>query len=793
MHTAQSFTRKLLVSLVSMTLAFTFLPATADVLPADNGTTAKVDGLSSETAAASCYEIKEKNPAAPSGTYWLYTPQMDAPAQFYCDQESKGGGWVMIGRGREGWTDQYSGKGDPNNIHKTPSGLNAFSPVQLPSKTIDALMANKPPYELEDGIRLRRALNSQGSEYQEVTFNRTRLQNWSWTLNARSEWNNFQFETPNAPQSSLSYASSTNQPITVANASNSIHFNGMAAQQWQMGFAYGSTYSQAGSTARNSYLYSASSTSGFAIPFAQVFIRPKITQENAGFSRIADQGQAASQHRALPSSTAEPVSWRTSTLTYSQARYGKTPGELNTYVQAIAQSGDYVYVAGDFAHIRNDKTGEVIYQHNIAAFNVHTGEPLRSFRPQLDQQVKALTTLPNGNIVIGGEFSTVNGSPAMGLAVLDPVTGALDQSYTWNVINRNTGGVTKVHSLAVDNNYLYVGGSFTHAQGNTSPTYAYSKNATRYRLSDKSVDWDWRPILNGTVNGINPAADQSTVYAAGYFSDLSGQPTKRLAAINPVNGQRQAAWDWETSHFSTRTNADFQFDVQAIDGAVWTGGSEHIIAKYTQGSYAREASAITIQGGDFQDLSYNQGVIYGSCHCGDFIYEGSSLWQNTWNSPGNTNIYQVKLVGAWDAQTGKVIPDFNPQLSGEKGWGIWETFTDSTGTLWVGGDINRSLGKNGTQKTVGFARFAPADTTPPAEPSDLTVSQDQAGKDRLSWTASPDSGVSYQILRDDRVIATTKESSYTVDHQAGARYFVRAVDEAANYSASTAASMAPAE
>lgn len=60
------------------------------------------DGLSAATAAASCWDIKQRNPEAADGAYWLQTPAMDHPAQFFCDQTTDGGGWVMIGRGAKG-------------------------------------------------------------------------------------------------------------------------------------------------------------------------------------------------------------------------------------------------------------------------------------------------------------------------------------------------------------------------------------------------------------------------------------------------------------------------------------------------------------------------------------------------------------------------------------------------------------------------------------------------------------------------------------------------------------------
>ena len=50
--------------------------------PVSPGQTVLHDGLSAATAAASCWDIKQRDPNSQSGTYWLQTPAMDAPAQF---------------------------------------------------------------------------------------------------------------------------------------------------------------------------------------------------------------------------------------------------------------------------------------------------------------------------------------------------------------------------------------------------------------------------------------------------------------------------------------------------------------------------------------------------------------------------------------------------------------------------------------------------------------------------------------------------------------------------------------
>ncbi|MEU7993487.1 fibrinogen-like YCDxxxxGGGW domain-containing protein [Rothia amarae] len=734
------------------------------------------DGKSSATAAASCFEIKKNDPDSKSGSYWLYTPQMAAPAQFYCDQETDGGGWVMIGRGRQGWSTQNNGIGNPDSLASNPDGTDAFKPVQLPSNTVDALLNGKAPSELSaDGLRIKRANSIDGSKNQEIRLHRDNIQDWSWEFTQPAHYSNLVI---NGADNTAYKATDPFDGRIALNSTNSnfnIFFAGSAANQWNNGFLYGPRVT--GSPAADSYLWTPTEGGGYAAPFSQMFVRPEITQQDLNLSQIGDQGTEASTRRALPNSYSEKVKWRTSDETAS----GNT-SELHTYVQAIEQVGNTVFTAGDFKYVENADTGEKVQQSYIAGYDVNTGELVRTFMPTFNGQIKALAALPGGKLVVGGEFTQVNGEAHNGIVVLDPATGAIDPSYKWNLESRNANTDVSIRSFDVQGNYLYIGGKFTHVKGSTSDTYAYSKNAARFTLNNKSVDWNWRPNFNGSLTGISANEAGTDVYASGYFSTVNGAPAFRLADLNTTDGKLARDWQWKSSHESTNPSAGFQLDVKAGQDTVWVGGSEHIIHSYNQNDLQRVSSSITRQGGDFQDILVNKGTVYGSCHCGDAIYQGA----DTWDSPfaQATDVHQIRLTAAFDEETGEVLSDFNPQISGKRGHGIWEQFVDSTGTLWVGGDINSSLGQKGTQKTVGFARFAPRDIVAPPTPTNLQVKTTN-GKDRLTWSGVNDAGTVYQVLKNDRVIATVRSTQFELEHEDGARYFVRAMDAAGNYSAST--------
>lgn len=145
---------------------------------------------------------------------------------------------------------------------------------------------------------------------------------------------------------------------------------------------------------------------------------------------------------------------------------------------------------------------------------------------QVGGTVYAVAVQPDGKIVIGGLFNTVNQSPRNNLARLNP-DGSLDDSF---VADSGAGIFGTVYALAVDSvGQIVVGGQFNRA-GNTS-----AQNLVRYR-ADGTLDTDFPQSggPNGTVYAVSILAD-GRIVVGGEFNQ-AGETSAQNLAIYGADG-----------------------------------------------------------------------------------------------------------------------------------------------------------------------------------------------------------------------------------------------------------------
>ena len=203
----------------------------------------------------------------------------------------------------------------------------------------------------------------------------------------------------------------------------------------------------------------------------------------------------------------------------------------NAAVNAVAPSGGRFYVGGSFTSFDGSLVG------HIARLNAD-GSLDTSFNPGLgaDDVVRAVAVLPNGEVLIAGEFTHINGAARNYIALLN-ASGGLDTSFDPG--NNLTG---PVYALALYGNQILVGGNF----GVKGQIY---QNLARLN-PDGSLDGTFNPGT-GADNVVHTLAVQieGQILVGGEFTHINGTALNRIARLNP-NGTI------DTANFFPGTGAD---------------------------------------------------------------------------------------------------------------------------------------------------------------------------------------------------------------------------------------------
>jgi len=205
----------------------------------------------------------------------------------------------------------------------------------------------------------------------------------------------------------------------------------------------------------------------------------------------------------------------------------------------IEQIGDRVFVGGIFTGVRRNEFwfpgDEIRPQPWLAAFDLD-GDWIETFTPALDGGVYELATGPDGNLLVGGEFTSVNGIARSGLAALDPITGDVDTSFDAGVTRPNSPKPAYIKELEVVGPHVYVAGTFTQVISAGVPNASWGMARLDATTGEHDPGFAPRPSGGGVWDF---AIDdrRGWVHLVGYFAEVTGAPdTESFATVSIDDG-----------------------------------------------------------------------------------------------------------------------------------------------------------------------------------------------------------------------------------------------------------------
>ncbi|TDC24199.1 DNRLRE domain-containing protein [Streptomyces sp. 8K308] len=175
------------------------------------------------------------------------------------------------------------------------------------------------------------------------------------------------------------------------------------------------------------------------------------------------------------------------------------PPAANGIVRDIAATADRVYLAGDFTEISGTA------RSRFAAVTTE-GAVVPGWVANADEVGKAVEVTPDGrNVLLGGDFYTMNGANSHALAVVSASTGANVRTYPLGFIDSGS----TVQDIDVD-----ATGFYTANEGSGGGVFD-----GRIALDLATFDERWRDTCLGATQGV--AVHGSVVYSAHHAHDCS--------------------------------------------------------------------------------------------------------------------------------------------------------------------------------------------------------------------------------------------------------------------------------
>jgi hypothetical protein len=190
---------------------------------------------------------------------------------------------------------------------------------------------------------------------------------------------------------------------------------------------------------------------------------------------------------------------------------------------AMSLDGTSLYVTGSFSTLNGSP------RTNIGAFDT-TDLSLKSFAPVLPNGTSRMVA--KNNYVYLDCFGTFNGSPCAEIVKVDS-NGNRVTGWKIELRDSNFNGYMTPNAIAIDDDKIYVGGTFDRVNGSARTGLA------AVTISDASLS-SWAPSLSER-EVISLSIDGSQIYIGGYFASINGTTRYSAASVDTTTGS-VSAW-----------------------------------------------------------------------------------------------------------------------------------------------------------------------------------------------------------------------------------------------------------
>jgi uncharacterized delta-60 repeat protein len=418
-------------------------------------------------------------------------------------------------------------------------------------------------------------------------------------------------------------------------------------------------------------------------------------------------------------------------------------------VLALAvQANGQIVVGGGFSTLQPNGASTATTRSCIARLN-SDGSLDTGFDPEANGSVDAVMVLPNGQIIIGGEFVTLQPNGAANTTQADFLArlntdGTLDLGFIVNPL-------ASVAAVALQpDGKLLVGGTFPSLYPENSPAATQFNYVARVN-SDGSLDYSFNPAPDQAVNAIAVQQDGGIVLG-GYFESLKpagvNESTRRhfiarvvstgsldatlasddagtiFAAVPLSSGQVLVGGTFlsvggVTQNYLARLNADGSLDptfaptlngsvstiaIQA-DGKILVGGNFTMVDGFARGYIARLNADGTLDGPFNPNANSTVKLIVLQSSTSQILISG---YFTTLTPDGSPLAYQVNEFARVNSD-GTLDTNFNPSPSGGP---VFAIAFQADGKMVVGGEFTTIAGytrsyvarllSNGAIDTVDF-------------------------------------------------------------------------------------------